>query len=52
MLHLIVKLRKRSAAVSEVEACGGRAEVSGGVLKEVVEVHIDPFFRSLLAGYR
>lgn len=52
MLHLIIKLRQRSAAVAEVEAGGGGAGVSGGVLKEVVEVHIDPFLRSLLAGYR
>lgn len=53
MLHLIVKLRQRSAAVAEVETGGGGGgRVSGGVLKEVVEVHIDPFSGSLLAGYR
>lgn len=50
MLHLIVKLRQRSAAAAEVEAGGGG--VSGGGVKEVVEVVIDPFARSLLAGYR
>lgn len=52
MLNLIFKSRQRSAAVAEVEAGGGGGGISGGVLKEVVEVFIDPFSRWLLAGYR